>query len=138
MGRTADYVLDLLESILGPATCREAKFPWACGDRSPKTGKTVLLPFDAYWEHRQLIVEVDEDQHSKSTPFFDHVGEVTVSGVDRGIQRKLYDQRKRQAARANGFTLLEIPWSRRKKSNRDADMESLRELLINARVRVDH
>ena len=112
MGNTAEYVLDLAEQLLGPAE-RETRFDWCLGDDSEVTGRAARLPFDAVWEDRKLIVEVDEDQHREATPHFDKPDRLTVSGVHRGKQRRLYDQRKRDAAAANGYTLVPIEWSRR-------------------------
>jgi len=50
------------------------------------------LPFDAVWETRKLIVEVDEDQHDEPTPILDKPDVITVSGVHRGQQRRIYDK----------------------------------------------
>jgi very-short-patch-repair endonuclease len=87
-----------------------------------------MLPFDAVWEPRKLIIEVDEDQHSESTPLFDKPHRLTVSGVHRGDQRRLYDARKRSAARGQGYTLIAIAWSRRRKERAD-DLDELRAIL---------
>jgi very-short-patch-repair endonuclease len=113
MGRVADYVIDLLDEIVGEPCQRERRFPWALGDVSEKTNRRVELPFDAVWESRRLIVEVDEDQHRRSVTFWDKPSVETVSGVSRGKQRAIYDHRKRAAARQAGFTVVEIPWDRR-------------------------
>ena len=89
------------------------------------------LPFDAGWESRKLIAEIDEDQHRKAVQFWDKPTVMTVSGVSRGEQRGIYAQRKRDAARANGYTVLEIPWERRPRPNqrdRNSDIGSLRQL----------
>jgi hypothetical protein len=109
VGKTAKYVLDLLDRILGTGE-REKCFEWALGDPSPKTLRARRLPFDAVWEARKLIIEIDEDQHNAATPFFDKPHRLTISGVHRGQQRALYDSRKRAAARAN---TVQLPASRR-------------------------
>jgi hypothetical protein len=108
----AKYVIELLTEVLGASPEREKSFPWAVGDVSPKTGHARQLPFDAYWAGLKLIVEVDEPQHRQPVPFWDKPDVITVSGVSRGEQRRIYDQRKRAAARAQGYTVLEIPWER--------------------------
>ena len=69
MGHVADYVLGLVEEILGEAAEREKRFSWAVGDPSVKTGRCVELPFDAVWASRRLIIEVDEDQHRRAVTF---------------------------------------------------------------------
>ena len=132
MGRVARYVLDLIDEILAEPGIREARFEWALGDVSEKTGRRVRLPFDAAWPDRRLIVEVDENQHREAVVFWDKPDVLTVSGIPRGRQRALYDERKRSAARAAGFTVVEIPWERRPvpgKRDREADRVVLAALL---------
>lgn len=133
MGTTADYVIGLLEEVLGPAE-REKRFPWARGDPSPKTGRQAELPFDAFWQKRRLLAEIDEDQHTSPDYHFDKPYKNTISGVHRGDQRRLYDERKRAAARAQGFTLVVVPWSRHKQHDPEHDLEELRSHLVAAGV----
>ncbi len=128
MGRTAKYVLELVETILGPSE-REKRFEWALGDPSPKTQRRATLPFDAVWEARKLIIEVDEDQHREGTPHFDKPDIVTVSGVHRGEQRKIYDARKRQEASARGYKVITLQWSRRRPRRTAEDLAEIRKLL---------
>jgi hypothetical protein len=121
VGKTAKYVLESIESHLGPSH-REKRFSWARGDVSPKTNRASMLPFDAVWEQHKLIVEVHEDQHRRPNTHFDKPQKLTCSGVHRGIQRKIYDARKKSAAEANGYKVVVIEWSRSKrKSSEDAD-----------------
>lgn len=91
------------------------------------------LPFDGVWEHLKLIVEVDEDQHAVATPFFDKPDRTTVSGVHRGEQRRRYDERKRAAARAQGYRVVAIEWPRRR-PRRSSDGEEIASLLRDAGV----
>jgi hypothetical protein len=112
MGRSERYAVNLLEQLLGPAE-HGKRFEWATGDLSPKTGRAERLPFDAVWEDRKLIVEVDEEQHHEATPLFDKPHRLTVNGVHRGEQRRIYDERKRAAAIAHRYRLVAIRWSRR-------------------------
>jgi hypothetical protein len=134
LGQAAEYVIALLEELLGPATAREKRFPWAIGDVSPKTGRAVQLPFDAFWEERRLLVEVDEEQHKEPVLFFDKPEIMTVSGVHRGEQRKLYDKRKRTAARRRRYRVLVIEWPRRRPRDRERDIVALQELLDKAGI----
>jgi hypothetical protein len=137
MGRVADYVIELLEEILGEPAEREKRFSWAVGDLSPKTGRQVELPFDAVWISRRLVIEVDEDQHRRAVAFWDKPDVTTVSGVPRGQQRAIYDRRKRMAAREQGFTVIEIAWERRPPPSariRENDQRRLEELLAEAGV----
>jgi hypothetical protein len=136
VGAIANYVIGLVSELLGESPEREKRFPWATGDVSPKTGRAALLPFDAVWESQRLIVEVDENQHRQPVPFWDKPDKLTVSGVSRGVQRRLYDERKRAAAREHGYAVVEIPWERRpipEKRDRESDLVLVRSLLTVAR-----
>jgi hypothetical protein len=137
LGAIATYVIGLVSELLGESPELEKTFPWAVGDVSPKTGRATRLPFDAVWESRRLIVEVDEDQHRRPVPFWDKPDKLTVSGVPRGIQRHLYAGRKRAAAREQGYTVVEIPWERKPaptKRKREDDLKLLRSLLAEAGI----
>ena len=127
MGRTEQYVVGLLEQLLGPRD-HTNRFDWAVGDVSPATGRAVELPFDAVWERRRLIMEVDEEQHREETPFFDKVDRLTVSGVHRGEQRRLYGARKRAAAVEQGYTVIVIEWPRSRRAS-VGDLDELRSRL---------
>ncbi len=110
-GRAASdefYVIDLCDEVLGEAALRQHRFPWLVGDPSPKTGRTAGLPVDAYWPNRNLVVEFYERQHSEAVPFFDKPDRVTVSGVSRGEQRAMYDERRRQLVPQQGIRLVVI------------------------------
>jgi hypothetical protein len=123
--------------LLGDPPEREKRYSWAVGDISSRTGHAVELPFDAVWESRRLIVEVDEDQHRKPVAHFDKPDRITVSGVHRGEQRRLYAERKRTAARRKGYIVLEIPWERRPppgRRDRVGDLDLLRQMVSDAAV----
>jgi len=102
------YVTDLCDAALGVPASREHRFAWLLGDVSPKTGRQVRLPVDAYWESLGLVMEFQEEQHSQSVKHFDKPDVLTVSGVHRGVQRRLYDERKAQLIPANGLRLVVI------------------------------
>ena len=104
------YVTSLLEELLG-RTEVEKRFDWARGDSRDPGKPGVPLPFDAVWERRKLIVEIDEQQHGEPVRFFDKPDVITVSGVHRGEQRRLYDERKVRLARDRGYTVVRIPTS---------------------------
>ena len=61
---------------------------------------------DAYYPDLKLVIEYRERQHTEEVRFFNR--RPTVSGVNRGEQRKIYDQRRRDELPAHGITLLEI------------------------------
>lgn len=102
------YVTSLLVELLGSAHT-ERRFDWARGDGRRPDAVGSMLPFDAVWEGRRLIVEVDERQHTEAVEFFDKPDRLTVSGVHRGEQRRMYDERKVRLARERGYTVVRIP-----------------------------
>ena len=97
MGKRADsdehYVLDLCDEVIGVCGERQATFLWLVGDVSPTTGRARRLPVDGYW-------------HTVAVPLFDR--RATVSGVPRGEQRRLYDQRKAEILPQQGIRLVVI------------------------------
>ncbi len=129
------YVLDLCDRILGSPGRRQHRFEWLLGDPA-KTGRQVRLPVDAYWPDHRLVVEYRERQHDEATPHFDKPHRLTVSGVHRGIQRALYDQRREELIPAHGLRLLIIKPGQldsngrgRLRRNEAHDIEVLRSLL---------
>lgn len=94
-------------TLSGEAGLRQHRFDWLLGDPNGQ-GRQVRLPVDGYWPSRRLVVEYRELQHDQSTPFFDKTDRTTVSGVHRGEQRKIYDQRRDELIPTKGYTLLVI------------------------------
>jgi hypothetical protein len=102
------YVTDLCDAVLCAPASREHRFEWLLGDPSPNTGRQVKLPVDAYWESLGLVMEFQEEQHSRAVKLFDKPDVLTVSGVHRGEQRRLYDERKALLISENGLRLVVI------------------------------
>jgi hypothetical protein len=129
------YVIGLCDAVLGITASREHRFDWLLGDLSTETGRRRLLPVDAYWEPLGLVVEFQEEQHFHAVKHFDKPEILTVSGVHRGVQRRLYDERKAQLIPQNGLRLVAIQKTsftvRRKHivPHRIADTEIVRRLL---------
>lgn len=128
-GRSASdehYVIDLCDEVLGLKSSRQHCFDFLKGD----TGRR--LPVDAYYEELGLVVEYCESQHSESTPFFDR--KMTVSGVTRGEQRRIYDKRRADILPKHGLRLVVIDYkdfgtSKKLKRDKSADIEIVRRLL---------
>lgn len=98
------YLLDLVAEILAEPDYRwQHRFPTLLGDPG-KDGKRRPLPVDGYFPRHGLIVEYWEKQHSAPVPIMDQG--TTVSGMSRGHQRRLYDQRRQAWADANGLKLV--------------------------------
>lgn len=128
------YVISLCNEVLGETSIRQHRFDWLRGDPGA-SGKRVRLPVDAYYKQHAIVIEYRERQHDGDVPFFNRRS--TVSGVDRGEQRRIYDERRDTDIPANGLRLVIIrPWDlehtsrgRLKRENRDADLEAVRRLL---------
>ncbi|QGP90643.1 hypothetical protein GKZ92_23330 (plasmid) [Gordonia sp. 135] len=127
------YVLDLCDEILGVPGIRQARFDWLRGDPSPRLPRGAMLPVDGFWRELNLAVEFQEEQHSQPSAFFDR--RHTVSGVGRGQQRRLYDERKRMLIPEHGLRLVVIEKvvfkvkSRRIVRDRARDLEIVRQHL---------
>jgi len=98
------YVLDLCDKVLNCNSSRQHKFDFLLGDTNKK------LPVDAYYEKLNLVIEYRERQHTESVTFFDKPNHMTVSGVHRGEQRKIYDERRRIILPKHNIDLIEISY----------------------------
>lgn len=135
-GKDEFYVLDLCDKILGVKSSRQHKFDFLLGDKNSR-GFAAKLPVDAYYEDLRLVVEYRERQHTEVVNIFDKPDRMTVSGVNRGEQRKIYDERRRGVLQKNGIKLLEISYfafafDRHKRiiPNPNLDIEIIKQKLI--------
>lgn len=105
--RTRDEacVLDLCDEVLNDKSLRQHRFPFLLGDAGTR------LPVDAYYPSRNLVIEYRERQHTEPVAHFDKPDRMTVSGVDRGEQRRIYDERRRIELPKNGIKLVEISYT---------------------------
>jgi hypothetical protein len=124
------YVIDLCDEVLGIRAMRQHRFDFLKGDAGTK------LPVDAYYEPLNLVVEYRERQHTEEVRFFDKPERMTLSGVHRGEQRKLYDERRREVLPENGIELIEFSYSdfahntsKRLVRNREEDVKVIRSCL---------
>lgn len=97
------YVIDLCDEVLKLKALRQHRFDFLKGDSGTK------LPVDAYYPALNLAIEFRERQHTEEVKFFDR--RQTVSGVGRGEQRRIYDQRRREILPMNGIKLIELDYS---------------------------
>ena len=97
------YIIDLCDEALGLVASRQHKFVFLTGDAGTK------LPVDAYYKELALVIEYRERQHTEEVKFFDRRN--TVSGVSRGEQRRIYDQRRRDVLPVHDITLIELNYS---------------------------
>ena len=97
------YVIDLCDDVLGMKSSRQHRFPFLLGDSG------IALPVDAYYEKLSLVVEYCESQHTEAVAFFDR--KQTVSGISRGEQRRLYDERRKAILPQHNIKLVNISYS---------------------------
>lgn len=105
-----EYIIDLCDKILGENSLRQHKFDFLIGDPNER-GISAKLPIDAYYPSLKLVVEYRERQHTESVKHFDKPDRITVSGVHRGEQRKIYDERRREILPKYGINLIEISYT---------------------------
>lgn len=103
--RDEQYVLDLCDEVLQLKGSRQHKFDFLKGDVGTR------LPVDIYYEKLNLVIEYREYQHTNPVKHFDKPDKITVSGVSRGEQRKIYDQRRRDVLPKYGIKLIEIDFT---------------------------
>ena len=120
------YVIDLCDEALGLKGIRQHRFPFLLGD----SGRP--LPVDVYYRERNLVIEYYERQHTEKVKIYDQ--RMTVSGVLRGEQRKIYDERRRTELPKHGIKLVIISYSdfgmtKKLNRNHDADLRTVREIL---------
>ncbi len=94
------YILDLCDRVLGLTASRQHRFDFLRGDTGAK------LPVDAYYPELDLVIEYCERQHSEPVGFWDR--KPTASGIPRGQQRAIYDQRRREILPQHGITVVEL------------------------------
>ena len=121
-----NYIIDLCDAVLKEKASRQHRFGFLLGDSGRK------LPVDAYYSKLNIVIEFHEKQHSEVVSFFDR--RPTVSGVSRGEQRRIYDQRRREILPEHGIALVELsiaefPHTGRRRLLRRSDEE--REIILN-------
>ena len=131
--RDEAYIIDLCDEVLNLKASRQHRFDFLKGDSNTQ------LPVDAYYLTLKLVIEYRELQHTETVKFFDR--RQTVSGMGRGEQRKMYDQRRRDVLPQNGIRLIEFNYcefahtkGKRLIRNREKDLvviiEKLKEIEI--------
>ena len=122
------YVIGLCNEALGIVGEQQYKFHFLVGD----TGRA--LPVDVYYRDLNLVIEYYERQHTEEVKFFNR--RMTVSGVSRGEQRKIYDERRRSELPRHGIKLVIISYSdfgttKKLRRNHDADLLIVKGILKN-------
>ena len=120
------YVIDLCDEVLGRKSERQKRFDFLKGD----TGRA--LPVDAYYKDLNLVIEYYERQHTEEVKFFDK--KQTVSGVTRGEQRKIYDERRKIELPKHGISLVVISYTdfgnkKKLERNKENDLKIIKNIL---------
>ena len=102
------YIIDLCDTVLEQKAERQKRFDFLLGDFHKDGVSRTKLPVDAFYQRYHLVIEFKEAQYSASTEIFDKPDVKTVSGVNRGEQRLIYDQRRASLLPENGIKLIEI------------------------------
>ena len=130
------YVLDLCAKILSEEYVWQKRFDTLLGDPG-KNNRKAKLPVDAYFAASNIIIEYKEKQHFQPVNIMDR--RITISGVNRGEQRKIYDLRKETWARDNVINLISVSYyelehkgSGKLIRNAGADLEMLKTKLLEA------
>ncbi len=133
--RDEDYVIDLCNEILGEVARKRHRFDFLRGD-SRNGDPGIKLPIDGYYENLKLAIEYKEWQHMESLAYSGTRGKLTVSGVTRDEQRRIYDRRKREILSKYGIRLVEVSYddlkydrSKRLYRSREEDLPVLEEIL---------
>lgn len=102
------WIIGLCDEVLGEQAIRQHRFPFLTGDPGA-TGRRSLLPVDAFYPARKLVIEFHEIQHSQPVAHFDK--RQTVSGVSRGEQRRHYDELRRKVLLQHGIDIVVFDYS---------------------------
>lgn len=94
------YIIDLCDRVLQIKGKREQRFDFLLGDPGSR-GTRARLPIDAYYPSLNLVIEYHERQHSEPVKIMDR--RIVASGITRGEQRKLYDQRRLEVLPQHGI-----------------------------------
>lgn len=102
------WIIGLCDEVLGEQAIRQHRFSFLTGDPSA-TGRRSLLPVDAFYPARKLVIEFHEIQHSQPVAHFDK--RQTVSGVSRAQQRRRYDELRHKVLPQHGIEIVVFDYS---------------------------
>lgn len=121
--------------MLGEKARRQYRFEWLAGDPG-QDGRRRRLPVDGYYPDHRVVVEYQERQHDQPVDHFDKPHIPTVSGVHRGEQRRIYDERRRSEIPKHYLRLvvvtpqdLQADGRGRLRRDRERDIRALWQLL---------
>lgn len=103
------YILDLCDELLEDKAMRQHTFDFLVGDFH-KDGRTrTEIPLDGYYYSLNLAIDYSEKQDVEET-IVDNADKMTISGVTRAEQRKIYNRRKREVLRKKEVNFIELKY----------------------------
>lgn len=103
-----DYLIELCDQILNKKSQKQFTFNDLLGDFHKDGISRTKLPLDAYYKEMNLVVEVVNKKSSTLQKDIDKSQKLTVSGVTREEQRKIYQERKRTFLEEKEIKVFEI------------------------------
>jgi len=101
------YILNLCDELLNDSASRQHRFPFLLGDFHKDKISRTKLPVDGFYQTINLVIEY-RVKHLEEVANLDKTEVKTVSGVSRGEQTKIYNQRKRDVLERKNINLIEI------------------------------
>jgi hypothetical protein len=106
------YIIDLCDELLNEKAARQHTFDFLVGDVHQDGRSRTQLPLDAYYLDLNLVIEyIEMQQAPDADTTLDKQDKMTISGVRRAEQRKIYNRRKREVLRKKQINLVEIKYT---------------------------
>lgn len=103
-----DYLIALCDEILNKTSKKQFTFDDLRGDYHKDKITRTKLPLDAYYSDLSLVIEVVNKKSIAPKNGRDKSQKLTVSGVTREEQRKIYQERKRTFLEDKNIKVFEI------------------------------
>lgn len=101
-----NYILELCDELLGVKSTRQHTFGFLKGDLHQNGSSRTKLPLDAYFHKLKLVLDFVDRPYSEEKA--EEMERLTVSGVTRAEQRKIYRERKRTELKTKNLLLIEL------------------------------
>lgn len=105
------YIIDLCDEVLDQKAIRQHTFEFLLGDPHQNGRTRTPLPVDAYYEKFNLVIDYTEKERKEIPSEDDKPEKMTISGVKRSEQRKIYNTRKREVLRKREIHFTEIKFT---------------------------
>lgn len=102
------YIINLCDELLNEKAARQHTFDFLLGDMHQDGRTRTKLPLDAYYDNLNLVIEYAEKQSDDPVSEVHNSDKMTISGVKRSEQRKIYKTRKKEVLRKKQINFIEI------------------------------